>query len=168
SNEGRGYVLRRILRRACRHAKLLGIDRAFLCELCEVVIGENISAYPELGDKKEYILKIIANEESRFDATIDSGLSILSDIMAASEAGGTKTLSGEDVFKLYDTYGFPIDLTREIAEEKGFAVDEDAFATLMKEQRERARAARGNVGGWDESSKSLLSNLEKTEFVGYS
>ena len=168
SNEGRGYVLRRILRRACRHAKLLGIDRAFLCELCEVVIGENISAYPELGEKKEYILRIIANEESRFDATIDSGLSILSDIMAASEAGGTKTLSGEDVFKLYDTYGFPIDLTREIAEEKGFAVDEDAFATLMKEQRERARAARGNVGGWDESSKSLLSNLEKTEFVGYS
>ena len=167
SNEGRGYVLRRILRRACRHAKLLGIERAFLCELCEVVIGENISAYPELGEKKDYILKIIANEESRFDATIDAGLSILNDIMAKCESEGGKTLSGEDVFKLYDTYGFPIDLTREIADEKGFAVDEDAFAALMKEQKERARAARGNVGGWDESSKSLLSEIAKTEFVGY-
>ncbi len=168
SNEGRGYVLRRILRRACRHAKLLGIERAFLCELCEVVIGENISAYPELGEKKDYILKIIANEESRFDATIDSGLSILSDIMTKCEAEGKKTISGEDVFKLYDTYGFPIDLTKEIADEKGFAVDEEEFTKLMKEQKDRARAARGNVGGWDESSKSLLSEIEKTEFVGYS
>ena len=168
SNEGRGYVLRRILRRACRHAKLLGIDRAFLCELCEVVVGENISAYPELGEKKDYILKIIANEESRFDATIDAGLSILNDIMAKSAAEGKNTISGADAFKLYDTFGFPIDLTREIAEEKGFALDEDEFAKLMQEQKERARAARGNVGGWDESSKSLLSEINKTEFVGYS
>ncbi len=167
SNEGRGYVLRRILRRACRHAKLLGIDRAFLCELCEVVIGENVSAYPELAEKKGYILKIIANEESRFDATIDAGLSILNDIMAKCEAEGSKTISGEDVFKLYDTFGFPIDLTREIADERGFAIDEDEFAKLMKEQKDRARAARGNIGGWDESSKSLLSELDKTEFVGY-
>ncbi|MBE6661659.1 MAG: alanine--tRNA ligase [Ruminococcaceae bacterium] len=167
SNEGRGYVLRRILRRACRHAKLLGIDRAFLCELCEVVIGENISAYPELAEKKDYILKIIANEESRFDATIDSGLAILAGIMDAAAEKGSKVIDGESVFKLYDTYGFPIDLTREIADEKGFSVDEDAFAALMKEQKERARAARGNVGGWDESSKSLLSEIEKTAFVGY-
>ena len=167
SNEGRGYVLRRILRRACRHAKLLGIDRAFLCELCEVVVGENISAYPELGEKKDYILKIIANEESRFDATIDAGLSILNDIMTKCESEGKKTISGEDAFKLYDTFGFPIDLTREIADEKGFALDEEEFAKLMQEQKERARAARGNVGGWDESSKSLLSEIEKTEFVGY-
>ena len=167
SNEGRGYVLRRILRRACRHAKLLGIDRAFLCELCEVVVGENVGAYPELAEKKDYILKIIANEESRFDATIDAGLSILNDIMAKCAAEGKSTISGEDVFKLYDTFGFPIDLTREIADEKGFSIDEDEFTKLMKEQKDRARAARGNVGGWDESSKSLLSEIEKTEFVGY-
>ena len=167
SNEGRGYVLRRILRRACRHAKLLGIDRAFLPELCEVVIGENVDAYPELADEKDYILKIIATDESRFDVTIDAGLSILGDIMAKSESEGKKVISGEDVFKLYDTFGFPIDLTREIADEKGFSIDEDEFAKLMKEQKNRARAARGNVGGWDESSKSLISSLEKTEFVGY-
>ncbi len=168
SNEGRGYVLRRILRRACRHAKLLGIDRAFLCELCEVVVGENAEAYPELVEKKDYILKIIANEESRFDATIDAGLSILNDIMAKCAADGKNTISGEDVFKLYDTFGFPIDLTHEIADEKGFAIDEEEFTKLMKEQKDRARAARGNVGGWDESSKSLISNIDKTEFVGYS
>ena len=167
SNEGRGYVLRRILRRACRHAKLLGIERAFLCELCEVVVGENVGAYPELAEKKDYILKIIANEESRFDATIDAGLSILNDIMAKCASENKSTISGEDVFKLYDTFGFPIDLTREIADEKGFAIDEEEFTKLMKEQKDRARAARGNVGGWDESSKSLLSNLCKTEFVGY-
>ena len=167
SNEGRGYVLRRILRRACRFGKLLGINRAFLCELCEVVIGENIGAYPELGEKKSYILKVISMEEERFDATIDAGLSILSDLIRGTVAENADTISGEEVFKLYDTFGFPIDLTREIAEESGLKLDEETFVALMKQQKTRAREARANIGGWDESSKTLLSGLDKTEFVGY-
>ena len=167
SNEGRGYVLRRILRRACRFGKLLGINRAFLCELCEVVIGENIGAYPELGEKKDYILKVISMEEERFDATIDAGLSILSELIKDTAAKGADTISGEEVFKLYDTFGFPIDLTREIAEESGLKLDEDTFTELMKQQKTRARAARANIGGWDESSKTLVSELQKTEFMGY-
>ncbi|MBE6594604.1 MAG: alanine--tRNA ligase, partial [Ruminococcaceae bacterium] len=167
SNEGRGYVLRRIIRRACRHGKLLGIDRPFLVELCEVAIGENVDAYPELGEKQDYIKKVISIEEERFDATIDSGLSILSDMIKDTLAAGNTTLSGEDAFKLYDTYGFPLDLTREIAEEKGLAIDEEGFTALMQEQRTRARAARGNISGWSDSSKALLNDLAKTEFVGY-
>ncbi|MBQ7384552.1 MAG: alanine--tRNA ligase [Clostridia bacterium] len=167
SNEGRGYVLRRILRRACRHGKLLGINRAFLAELCEVVIGENISAYPELGEKKSYIIKVIENEETRFDATIDAGLNILSNIIRDSVAANKLVISGEDVFKLYDTFGFPIDLTREIVAENNLSIDEDTFVRLMTAQKERARAARGNIGGWDESSKQMLADLPKTEFVGY-
>ncbi|MBP3396026.1 MAG: alanine--tRNA ligase, partial [Clostridia bacterium] len=167
SNEGRGYVLRRIIRRACRHGKLLGIDRPFLVELCEVAIGENVDAYPELGEKQDYIKKVISIEEERFDATIDSGLSILSDMIKDTLAAGSNTLSGEDAFKLYDTYGFPLDLTREIAEEKGLAIDEEGFTALMQEQRTRARAARGNISGWSDSSKALLNDLAKTEFVGY-
>ncbi len=167
SNEGRGYVLRRILRRACRFGKLLGINRAFLCELCEVVIGENIGAYPELGEKKAYILKVIATEEERFDATIDAGLSILSAMIKSAEDESRTVISGEDVFRLYDTYGFPLDITREIVEEKGLSIDEDTFTALMKEQKDRARAARGNIGGWDEGSKQMLSELPKTEFCGY-
>ena len=167
SNEGRGYVLRRILRRACRFGKLLGIDRAFLCELCEVVIGENIGAYPELGEKKAYILKVISNEEERFDATIDAGLSILNNIIEDSIKAGKTVISGEEAFRLYDTFGFPLDLTREIIEEKGLSIDEETFVKLMQEQKDRARAARGNIGGWDENSKKLLSDLPKTEFVGY-
>ena len=167
SNEGRGYVLRRILRRACRHGKLLGINRAFLAELCEVVVGENISAYPELGEKKNYIIKVIENEETRFDATIDAGLSILSNIIRDSIAANKSIIDGEDVFKLYDTFGFPIDLTREIVAENNLNIDEDTFTKLMTAQKERARAARGNIGGWDESSKQMLADLPKTEFVGY-
>ncbi len=167
SNEGRGYVLRRILRRACRHGKLLGINRAFLAELCVVVIGENISAYPELEEKKDYILKVIENEETRFDATIDAGLNILSNVIRESIAANKETISGEDVFKLYDTFGYPIDLTREIAAEHHLSIDEDTFVKLMKAQKERARAARGNVGGWDENSLKMLSAIQKTEFVGY-
>ena len=167
SNEGRGYVLRRILRRACRFGKLLGINRAFLCELCEVVIGENIGAYPELGEKKAYILKVIATEEERFDATIDAGLSILATIIEDAEKAGSKVISGEDAFRLYDTFGFPLDITREIVEEKGLSIDEEKFTALMKEQKDRARAARGNIGGWDESSKKMLASLPKTEFCGY-
>ena len=167
SNEGRGYVLRRILRRACRFGKLLGINRAFLCELCEVVIGENIGAYPELGEKKAYILKVIRNEEERFDATIDAGLNILGTIIADTQAAGKTVICGEDVFRLYDTYGFPMDITKEIAEEKGLSIDEAAFTALMQEQKNRARAARGNVGGWDEGSKRVLAELPKTTFLGY-
>ena len=167
SNEGRGYVLRRILRRACRFGKLLGINRAFLCELCEVVIGENIGAYPELGEKKAYILKVIRNEEERFDATIDAGLAILGGIIRDTEAAGNKVISGEEVFRLYDTYGFPLDLTKEILEEKGLTCDEETFKSLMQAQKDRARAARGNIGGWDENSKKMLSSLPKTEFCGY-
>ncbi len=167
SNEGRGYVLRRIIRRACRHGKLLDINHPFLLDLCEVAIGENVGAYPELGEKKGYIKKVIAVEEERFDATIDSGLSILADMIKAAKAAGASVLSGDDAFKLYDTYGFPVDLTREIAEEKGLSVDDARFTELMQEQRTRARAARANVGGWDASGKDLLSTLPKTEFVGY-
>ena len=167
SNEGRGYVLRRILRRACRFGKLLGINRAFLCELCEVVIGENIGAYPELGEKKTYILKVIGNEEERFDATIDAGLSILNNIIRSSIEANKSVISGEDAFKLYDTFGFPLDLTREIVSENNLEIDEETFASLMKAQKDRARAARGNIGGWDESSKKLLADLPKTEFTGY-
>ncbi len=165
SNEGRGYVLRRIIRRACRHGKLLGINRAFLTETVSVAIGESCGAYPELAEKKDYILKVISIEEERFDATVDTGLSILGEMMEKAEG---KVLSGEDVFKLSDTYGFPIDLTKEIAEEKGFEIDEERFKELMKEQKDRARAARGNIGGWSDSAKDLLSKLDTTEFTGYS
>jgi len=167
SNEGRGYVLRRILRRACRHGKLLGINRMFLTELCKIVISQNEDAYVELRDKKDYILKVIILEEERFNATIDSGLGILSGLIAEAKEKGEKKLSGADAFKLYDTFGFPVDLTREICEECGLGIDEDAFTALMNEQKERARAARGNISGWSDSSKSLLENVAATEFVGY-
>ncbi len=167
SNEGRGYVLRRILRRAARHAKLLGITHAFLSDLCEVVIEQNITAYPELKTKRDYIKKVISMEEERFDATIDAGLAILSNLMKKAVAEGKQSIDGKEVFKLYDTFGFPIDLTREIAEEKGLKLDEETFAKLMLAQRERARNARRDIGGWSESSKTLLSTLPKTNFLGY-
>jgi alanyl-tRNA synthetase len=167
SNEGRGYVLRRIIRRAARHSKLLGINHAFLSELCRVVIGENIGAYPELGEKQDYICKVIAMEEERFDATVDAGLSILSKMIDDTKAEGGELLSGEDVFKLYDTFGFPIDLTREIVAEAGLGVDENKFAELMNSQKLRARAARANISGWSEATKSIIGSMPKTEFVGY-
>ena len=167
SNEGRGYVLRRILRRASRHGKLLGIDREFLTEILEVAIAQNDRAYPELDAKRDYINKVISIEEERFHATIDAGLGILSDMMESAKKNGETMLSGDGVFKLYDTYGFPIDLTKEIAEEAGLEVDEEGFKALMLEQRNRARAARGKVGGWDASQKDLLAGLPKTEFTGY-
>ena len=168
SNEGRGYVLRRILRRACRHGKLLGINRMFLEELCKIVISQNENAYPELKTKYDYVLKVVRLEEERFNATIDAGLGILAGIIENATAEGKTVISGDDAFKLYDTFGFPIDLTREIAEEKGLSIDEEAFVTLMNEQKTRARAARGNISGWSDSSKSLLENLSATEFLGYS
>jgi len=167
SNEGRGYVLRRIIRRACRHGKLLGINRRFLKELCEIVIEQNVSAYPELSEKRDYILKVISLEEERFDATIDAGLGILSGMINDAKASGQNKLSGADAFKLYDTFGFPVDLTTEIAEENGLPVDTDEFTVLMNEQKERARAARGNVSGWADSSSELLAGIPETEFLGY-
>ena len=142
SNEGRGYVLRRILRRACRHGKLLGIDGKFLVGLCEVVISQNDNAYPELVTKRDYILTVISLEEDRFNTTIDAGLSILSSIIEKAKLDGKTEISGADVFKLYDTFGFPYDLTREISEESGLSVNEAEFTALMQEQKQRAREAR--------------------------
>ena len=167
SNEGRGYVLRRIIRRACRHGKLLGINHAFLVDTVTVAINESFAAYPELEEKRDYILKVISMEEERFDATVDAGLSILSDLIRGAISDHADVISGEDVFKLYDTFGFPIDLTREIAAESNLSIDEEKFLELMQQQKVRAREARANIGGWDESSKSLLSDLPKTEFTGY-
>ena len=167
SNEGRGYVLRRIIRRACRHGKLLGINRPFLTETVTTSIEESCGAYPELSAKKDYILKVISMEEERFDATVDAGLSILSNLIRGALAEHADVISGEEVFKLYDTFGFPLDLTKEIVAESNLNIDEDTFNSLMLQQKQRAREARANIGGWDESSKSLLSDLPKTEFTGY-
>ena len=167
SNEGRGYVLRRILRRAARHGKLLGIDREFLTDVCDVVIAENVAGYPELGEKAAYIKKVMSMEEDRFNATIDAGLSKLGELIAAAKAAGRTLISGDDSFRLYDTYGFPVDLTREIAEEAGLELDDERFAALMKEQRERARAARANISGWAGTDKTALASLPATVFTGY-
>ncbi|MBQ7325051.1 MAG: alanine--tRNA ligase, partial [Clostridia bacterium] len=167
SNEGRGYVLRRLLRRAARHGRMLGIEGIFLADIAAVVARENYAEYPELTEKLSYLQKVLTMEEERFAATIDAGLSILSNIMRKAAQDGEKVLSGEDVFRLYDTYGFPIDLTREIAGEQKLEIDEESFVKLMKSQKERARAARANISGWSDASKSLLSDFDKTEFVGY-
>ncbi len=165
SNEGRGYVLRRLLRRAARHGRLLGIHEPFLYQVCETVIGENRSAYPQLEEKKDFIAKLIHFEEEAFGKTIDSGLQLLDDMVTAMEGD---TLSGEDAFRLYDTYGFPVDLTRDILEEKGKTVDEEGFERLMAEQRQRARAARKNAGAdaWKNQS-GVMEQLMPGRFVGY-
>ena len=167
SNEGRGYVLRRIIRRACRHGKLLGINHAFLVDMVNVAIAESCAAYPELSEKGDYIRKVLSMEEERFDATIDAGLSILSDLIRGAIKENSDTISGEEVFKLYDTFGFPIDLTREIAEENHLKIDEESFKALMLDQRTRAREARANISGWSDNSKNILADLPKTEFTGY-
>ena len=167
SNEGRGYVLRRIIRRACRHGKLLGIDRPFMAELLSVALAQNEGAYPELAERSDYIRRVLSIEEERFNCTIDAGLSMLEKMLEQMSESGERTLDGAEAFKLYDTYGFPYDLTLEIAKERGCEVDEATFRTLMGQQRERARAARGNIGGWSDSSKNLLSDLPKTVFEGY-
>jgi len=166
SNEGRGYVLRRLLRRAYRHGRLLGIDGIFLTSLADTVIANSGKAYPELEEKKDYIKKIIRMEEERFAATLDSGLSLLEKVM---ESAASKVIPGEEVFKLSDTYGFPFDITREIAGEKGFALDEEGFVRCMNEQKERARAARKEMGdaGWTEGADSFLNDIKKTVFCGY-
>ncbi|OQB13913.1 MAG: Alanine--tRNA ligase [Firmicutes bacterium ADurb.Bin193] len=168
SNEGRGYVLRRLLRRAARHGKLLGIKRTFLHEVIGAVVAENKTAYPELAEKEDYIKKIVKNEEESFDNTIDSGLSILHDYISETISSGGKILSGDKAFKLYDTYGFPIDLTIEILQENKLEVDMKGFEALMNEQRERARAARSDSGeaGWDGGVFGLLGS-GATEFIGY-
>ena len=167
SNEGRGYVLRRLLRRAARHGKRIGIHGTFLGDLCRVAIGESCGAYPELLEKQEYIQKVITMEEERFEATIDAGLSILEKLIDEAQTAVLKALSGEEVFKLYDTYGFPLDLTREIARERGLSVDEEAFQALMQAQKQRARAARSELSSWNSGSDSTLSGFAPTEFVGY-
>ncbi len=165
SNEGRGYVLRRLLRRAARHGRLLGIHRPFLAEVAETVIQENKGAYPELEEKIAMILKLISVEEESFAKTIDQGMAMLNAIL---DKNLSDSISGEDAFRLNDTYGFPLDLTREIAQERGFSVDEKAFRILMKEQKERARAARKNAGAdaWLGES-NLLEDIPETEFTGY-
>lgn len=164
SNEGRGYVLRRLLRRAARHGRMLGINRPFLAEVCETVINENKNAYPLLVEKHDFIIKVIQLEEENFLRTIDTGLQLLEQMTA--DCGDT--LSGADAFKLSDTYGFPIDLTKEILEEKGIAVDLEEYDKLVLEQRQRARSARKNAGaeGWDDTGV-VTKGLPKTEFVGY-
>ncbi len=166
SNEGRGYVLRRLLRRAARHGRLLGIDRTFLAEVANTVIDENKNAYPELDEKRAMITKLISVEEESFAKTIDQGLQLLNTYIEQAE--GT-VFSGADAFRLNDTYGFPIDLTKEIVAEHGMTVDEEEFTRLMKEQRERARAARKNAGAdaWAGES-DVLENIGETEFLGYS
>ncbi len=168
SNEGRGYVLRRLLRRAARHGKLLGIDRPFLSEVCDTVIHESGDAYPELREKSAYIHKVIEMEEARFDATIDAGLSILNDMIAAVKEEGKTELPAADAFKLYDTYGFPIDLTLEILEEQGMTTDRAGFDSLMDEQRKRAREDRKKMGDLGWASEDLgLDKALKTRFDGY-
>ena len=169
SNEGRGYVLRRLLRRAARHGRLLGIQDAFLAELSKSVIACSGEAYPELVDKQEYIFKIISVEEASFYKTIDKGMELLKEDMEQMRAEGIRVMNGKDAFKLYDTYGFPMDLTKEILEEAGFDLDEDAFAQEMKKQKEMGRAARGKATfmGADETVYNELPVDLETKFAGY-
>ena len=165
SNEGRGYVLRRLLRRAARHGRLLGINKPFLAEVCDTVIEENKNAYPELVEKRDYIKKLVSVEEESFAKTIDQGMQMLNTLMDTADLD---VISGEDAFRLNDTYGFPLDLTKEILAERGMKVDEEEFSRLLKEQRDRARAARKNAGAdaWL-SDQADLEGVEPTEFLGY-
>ncbi len=169
SNEGRGYVLRRLLRRAARHGRKLGIQGEFLANLSDTVIALSKDGYPELEEKKAMIFKVLSQEEDKFNKTIDQGLAILSDMEEDMRRENGTALSGADAFKLYDTYGFPLDLTREILEEKGLSVDEDGFAACMKEQKEKARKARKttNYMGADVTVYQSIDPSITTEFVGY-
>ncbi|MCD8191393.1 MAG: alanine--tRNA ligase [Oscillospiraceae bacterium] len=167
SNEGRGYVLRRLLRRAARHGKLLGVNEPFLYEIIDTVVHENECHYPELREKQDYITRVVKTEEESFARTIDAGMRIFSDLLTAYNSRGEGVFSGADAFKLYDTFGFPIDLTVEMAGEQGLDVDLDAFDSLMQEQRERARAARGDMSdAWKGIDLGL--DTRPTEFTGYS
>lgn len=169
SNEGRGYVLRRLLRRACRHGRLLNIRKGFLPELAQTVINGSKDGYPELEEKREFILKVIAKEEEQFNKTIDQGLGILSEIIAQMEEKNTKLLEGSEAFKLYDTYGFPLDLTKEILEEKNLNVDEAGFHAAMEVQRKTAREAREvtNYMGADVTVYESIDPNVTSTFVGY-
>ena len=169
TNEGRGYVLRRLIRRAARHGRLLGIEGKFLAELSAVVIEGSKDGYPELEEKKDFIFQVLTKEEEQFNKTIDQGLHILGEMEAAMEKEGRKELSGEDAFKLYDTYGFPVDLTKEILEEKGYSIDEKGFQEAMDEQRKKAREARAvtNYMGADATVYDEIDVAVTTEFVGY-
>ena len=170
SNEGRGYVLRRLLRHAARHGKLLGVNDPFLYKIVDTVVEENRSAYPELEQKADYIKKIIKTEEIRFGETINDGLSILNTYVDELKKEGKTTLSGDKAFKLYDTYGFPVDITIEILDEQGIDVDRDEFDACMAKQRETARASRGNTDelAWKEDDfKKKFGDIMDTEFVGY-
>ena len=167
SNEGRGYVLRRLLRRAARHGKLLNIQKQFLFEVADTVIDESKSGYPELDEKREYIKKIIKLEEERFDATIDNGLAVLKGYIKEAQDKGENALSGSEAFKLHDTYGFPLDLTIEIAEENGLKVDVDGFNACMAEQKRIARESRKDGSSWDGTDSFEFDVSEPTEFIGY-
>ena len=169
TNEGRGYVLRRLIRRAARHGRLLGIEGSFLAKLSAEVINGSKAGYPELEEKKEFIFKVLTNEENQFNKTIDQGLRILGDMEEEMKAAGEKTLSGENAFKLYDTYGFPLDLTKEILEEKGYGIDEEGFQKAMEEQRVKARTAREvtNYMGADATVYDEIDVNVTTKFEGY-
>ena len=167
SNEGRGYVLRRLLRRAARHGKLLGVNEPFLYQIVDMVVHENECQYPELREKQVYITRVIRNEEENFAKTIDAGMHIFSDLLAEHQAKGERVFSGADAFKLYDTYGFPIDLTREMVQEQDMTVDEDAFQDLMEQQRVRARKAREALGDLAWAGVDLGLDPTPTQFTGY-
>ena len=167
SNEGRGYVLRRLLRRAARHGKLLGVNEPFLYKVCDTVVHENEGHYPELRERQDYITKVIRTEEENFAKTIDGGLKIFNDMLADHKEKGEKTFSGADAFKLYDTYGFPIDLTLEMVEEQGMKLDEAEFHKQMDEQRQRARKAREALGDLGWAGVEFGKDVPETQFVGY-
>ena len=167
SNEGRGYVLRRLLRRAARHGKLLGVDKPFLYEVVETVIHENESAYPDLREKQTYITKVVRTEEENFAKTIDGGMKIFDQLLADHKAKGETVFSGADAFKLYDTYGFPIDLTAEMVEDEGMTLDREGFDKEMEEQRVRARKAREALGDLGWAGIEFGSDMPATEFIGY-
>ena len=167
SNEGRGYVLRRLLRRAARHGKLLGVDKPFLYKVVETVVHENECQYPELREKQSYITKVIQTEEENFCTTIDGGMKIFSEMLAGHKEKGESCFSGADAFKLYDTYGFPIDLTAEMVAEQGMTVDENEFANQMKEQKQRAREARKALGDLGWAGVEFGKEVPESKFVGY-
>ena len=167
SNEGRGYVLRRLLRRAARHGKLLGVNDPFLYQVVDTVIHENEGQYPDLREKQTYITKVIRTEEENFGRTIDGGMKIFSDLLAEHQAKGEKVFSGADAFRLYDTFGFPIDLTAEMVAEQGMTVDEESFRQLMQEQKQRAREARKALGDLGWAGVEFGKDIPATEFVGY-
>ena len=167
SNEGRGYVLRRLLRRAARHGKLLGVDKPFLHDVVDTVIHENETAYPDLREKQDYITRVIRTEEEKFSRTLDDGMKIYQELLSAHREKGETVFSGADAFRLYDTYGFPVDLTAEMVSDEGMTLDRDGFRTMMEEQRTRARKAREALGDLGWAGIEFGSDMPATEFVGY-